>query len=324
MASVRLIITLLATVSLQACAPSYYVNPHANPQSPELSDNQLIVEDGTKLPLRVWRGGALPQAIIVAVHGFNDYRRAFDLPGEFFAQNDIFLYAYDQRGFGEADGRGLWPGRAYLQTDLITLVKLVKTEHPGVPVYLLGDSMGGAVVAVTSLHPDLPKVDGIILNAPAVWGQQTFNVFYRMGLWLLAHTVPWKEVTGKGLNITVTDNIPLLKELSNDPLMIRETRIDALYGMVHLMDAVQDVAPKLKTPTLLLYGLKDEVIPHDSICHFAEQLQQAQQQVIFYEQGYHFLLRDLGAQTVWQDILSWVQGDALALNRQGENACSEV
>jgi alpha-beta hydrolase superfamily lysophospholipase len=297
----------MGVLLLQAgCSPRIYPI-REQVQQPVLQSTYFIAADGVRLPLTVWKKDASPNAVIVGVHGFNDYRRAFNLPAEFLAAHGIHVYAYDQRGFGDTEHRGMWPGAQRLQDDLITLVKLIKNRHPDAPLFLLGDSMGGAVVTLTSINPGLPPIDGIILNAPAVWGNHTFNAFYRFGLWTLAHTVPWMEVTGKGMNITVTDNIPLLKELSKDPLMIRETRIDALYGMVHLMDQVVDATPSLAAPTLLLYGLKDEVIPRESVCRFATQLK-TDHEVVFYQQGYHFLLRDLTAEKVWRDILDWVSG----------------
>jgi len=50
------------------------------------------------------------KAVILALHGFNDYANAFDGPGEIWAKEGIVTYAYDQRGFGAAPERGLWPG----------------------------------------------------------------------------------------------------------------------------------------------------------------------------------------------------------------------
>ena len=50
------------------------------------------------------------RAVILALHGFNDYSNAFEGPGEVWAGHGIATYAYDQRGFGAAPERGLWPG----------------------------------------------------------------------------------------------------------------------------------------------------------------------------------------------------------------------
>ena len=131
--------------------------------------------------------------MILALHGFNDYSNAFTEPAEAWAKDGIATYAYDQRGFGEAPERGRWPGQRQLADDLATASRLLRAHHPGVPLYLLGESMGGAVViaAVTgAAGTPRPDADGIILIAPAVWGRDTMNVFERAALWTGDRAVP--------------------------------------------------------------------------------------------------------------------------------------
>src|SRR5262245_31862701 len=88
---------------------------------PRFTETNFIAADGQILPLRKWlpraNGKAELKAVILALHGFNDYANAFDGPGEIWANQGIATYAYDQRGFGAAPERGFWPGRAALAAD---------------------------------------------------------------------------------------------------------------------------------------------------------------------------------------------------------------
>src|SRR3546814_15118199 len=77
---------------------------------------------------------------------FNDYSNAFADSGPALAAQGLEVYASDQRGFGEAPHRGLWPGVEALPGDLTTAAGLLRQRHPDLPLYLLGESMGGAVV----------------------------------------------------------------------------------------------------------------------------------------------------------------------------------
>ena len=115
--------------------------------TPRLGDHFILTDDGAKLPLRSWLPDGKPRAIILALHGFNDYSNAFTHPGVDWAKDGIATYAYDQRGFGEAPGRGLWAGSKRLAEDLTLTSRLLRARYPGTPLYLLGESMGGAVVA---------------------------------------------------------------------------------------------------------------------------------------------------------------------------------
>jgi len=302
---------------LGSCAPLSEERVESGPPGPRWEEGHFATRDGALLPLVTWAPTAgPPTAVIIAVHGFNDYHRAFALAGPHWAEQGILVYAYDQRGFGAAPGRGRWPGAERLVSDLQDLITLARARHPDLPLAVLGDSMGAAVTMATLRHPATPRVDGMILNAPAVWGRSSFNPFYRMVLWVAAHTVPWWEVTGSGLKIRVSDNREWLRELSRDPLMIRETRIDALHGIVKLMDEALAAPVPSTLPTLVLYGLRDEVIPRAAVCRFVDTLPAAVHRTLWYSEGYHMLLRDLQANRVWEDVRAWLHGAAEGFNGQ--------
>ena len=59
-------------------------------------------DDGATLPLKSWLPDGKPKAVILALHGFNDYSNAFKDSGEEWAKHGIATFAYDQRGFGAA------------------------------------------------------------------------------------------------------------------------------------------------------------------------------------------------------------------------------
>ncbi|MCE7997479.1 MAG: alpha/beta hydrolase [Rhodobiaceae bacterium] len=268
-----------------------------------LGSDSLIMDDAARLPVRAWRAEK-PRAIILGVHGFNDYSRAFDMPGPWFADRGITFYAYDQRGFGKAPAHGKWAGADILTDDLRTAIALLKDRHPHTPLFVLGTSMGGAVTLAAIGEGSLP-VDGVVLVAPAVWGWSTLNPLYRSTLWLAAHTAPAYTLTGEGLERWPSDNIDMLRALSRDPLVIKETRIDAIYGLVDLMEkaylSIEHIAP----PALLLYGDKDEIVPRGPVDDIRRRFRNALT-TRDYPDGWHMLLRDLQREDVWQDIDSWI------------------
>ena len=86
---------------------------------------------------------------MLGLHGFGDYRKAWDEPAEIWAKDGITTYAYDQRGFGASPTRGRWPGTEALVDDAKTMT-LLRGKYPGVPLYIAGESMGGAVALVAA------------------------------------------------------------------------------------------------------------------------------------------------------------------------------
>ncbi len=250
--------------------------------------------------------------MILALHGFNDYSNAFDGPGTIWAKLGIATYAYDQRGFGGAPGRGRWPGRAELAADAASASRILRRLYPGVPLYLLGESMGGAVAIVAMTGESgapIPDVDGVILVAPAVWGRPTMDLLPRVALWVGVRLAPGLTLTGRGLRIQASDNIPMLRALARDPLVIKDTRVDTIWGLVNLMDAALASAPRLHEPLLLMYGANDEVIPKRPMRRFVRTLPHDlgdRRSLAYYERGYHMLLRDLEGPIVVADVAGWV------------------
>jgi alpha-beta hydrolase superfamily lysophospholipase len=310
-------------LGLAACSPT--IAPPGPPMTePQLTQDAIIATDGARLPLRVWLPDGRPNAVILALHGFNDYSNAFALPAPYLTAHGIAIYAYDQRGFGAAPSAGSWPGVRALTGDAATALRLVAARHPHVPLYLLGESMGGAIAMLTMERadmrgPDAPHVAGTILAAPAVWARTRMNVFERTALWISAHTLPWLSVSGRGLDIWPSDNVEMLRALSRDPLVIKETRIGTLDGLVNLMDAAYAGAPRLRGPALLLYGDHDQVVPAKPTYDVMAELEgRAGITCALYPKGYHMLLRDLHADTVLADIVSWIDDPRAPLPSGGD------
>lgn len=295
-------IFFVCLVFVSACAPRFEM-PGAAIAPPALYTDHLRAGDGTKIAVRAFEAED-PQAIIVAAHGFNDYSNAFSLAGPWFAQRGISLVALDQRGFGETPTRGRWAGTPAMADDVAALVRAVHARAPDTPVYLLGVSMGGAVATVSAADNPLP-IAGLILSGPAFWGWSQMNPLYRGTLWIAAHTVPWYTLTGEGLGLWPSDNVEMLRALSRDPLMIRQTRIDVLYGLVTLMDDAFAAAPRITTPTLVLFGDRDEIVPIAPVEAVVEKLG-GTARLVRYEDGWHMLLRDLAREQVYADIAAWI------------------
>ncbi len=299
---------LALVLGAAACAP--VIIPAGPPtREPALLESALRCADGAELPLHAWLPEeGEPRAVILALHGFNDYGRFFEAPGRFLAARGIASYAYDQRSFGGAPNRGIWPGVPALVDDLRTAVRLVRQRHPEAPLFLLGESMGGAVALVAATGAEPPPVDGLILAAPAVRGRATMPWPQRAALWIAAHTAPETRVSGRGLGIRPSDNREMLVSLGQDPRVIKETRIDTLWGLVALMDAAVEAADRLDAPTLILYGDRDEIITGEPFRHFLARLSdegRERRRVAVYDTGHHMLLRDLQAERVWTDIVAW-------------------
>ena len=320
------LLAALVALAVAACAPNR-LPPGPGPtearlEPPDLPPTRLIAGDGAVLPMRHWLPEPTasdletPKAAIVALHGINDYSNAFEGAGAWLATRGFAVYAYDQRGFGETEHVGLWAGTDTLVDDLHTAVRLVRARHPEAPLFVLGESMGGAIAIVGLSRPDAPAVEGAILSAPAVWARGTMPVYQRVALWLAERLMPGARFSGSGLGVQASDNIEMLRGLGRDPLVIKRTRVDAMSGLTNLMTAALEAGPRLPTPALVLYGAKDQIVPRGPTMTFWRSLPglaDGRHRPVLYADGWHMLLRDLQAETVLADLAHWMDNRASAL-----------
>ena len=295
---------VLALMANAACAP-HLAAIGVEMRAPSIEGDRFVTRDGLRLGLKTWEAEA-PRAVLVALHGMNDYSNAFAIPAPAWAKSGITTYAYDQRGFGRSPNTGLWPGTSMLRQDIGDFVEVARARHPMIPVFVLGESMGGAVVLSALGSEAPPRADGFILVAPAVWGWRTLPFHYRATLWTTAHMFPSMAFTGSGLRIMPTDNIEVLRANGRDPLFIKGTRTDAIYGLVNLMDEALDAAGRVNGGKLLLvYGGRDQIIPKSATEAAIARLG-TKAEIKHYGGGYHMLLRDLEAASRWTDIAEWI------------------
>jgi alpha-beta hydrolase superfamily lysophospholipase len=310
----------LSLWTLTACA-SLTAPPGPGPTTPQITAGSFITEDGLTLPMRRWLPEGPPRAVVVAVHGFNDYSKAFDaVPGApgvgpTLAAHGIAVFAYDQRGFGASPHWGLWPGADALTSDFTAVVRELRAAYPGVPLYGLGESMGGAVVmaALAGLSP--PAIDGAILSSPAVWGRATMPAIYRVALWLGARLLPGWRPTGQSLGRMASDNIEMLRDNGRDPLFLKRTRIDSVYGLVGLMDQAFAASTQLRLPVLYLYGANDQIIPPGPSVRAMRQVlaTNPKARAALYDRGWHMLSRDKNGPAVISDMAAWMADAAAPL-----------
>jgi acylglycerol lipase len=320
------ILAWIGVLHLVACsAPGVSLD---EPQAPALNMAQAFTtDDGVRLPIRTYATAQPPQAVVLALHGFNDHGRAFEDIAQYFAQAGIKTIAYDQRGFGGAPDRGQWAGTQVMVQDFLAILRTVRRNHPDQRLFVLGESMGAAVIAVALAQETDLRIDGVLLTAPAIWSRDTMPWYQRFGIWVGAGLVPTMVLSSSRFGIVPSDNAAMLEAFAQDPLVIRGTRLDTLEGLSDLMDQAIVSLPRLRQRTLVAYGLRDVMIPRRPMIAMLERWpQDAAQNFRFglYPDGYHMILRDVQRAVVWRDMVSWMLNPDASLPSGFERERPEV
>tara|TARA_X000000950_G_scaffold185091_1_gene224212 strand:+ start:30084 stop:31127 length:1044 start_codon:yes stop_codon:yes gene_type:complete len=302
---------LILTSILSGCVSHLYPEfPEERIAMPhfDLDRSRFVSFDGAELGLTVW-GGHLsePEHVVVGIHGMNDYANAFHMAGPWWAERGVLTYAYDQRGFGRSPNHGRWPNEDTMREDLRTIVRAARQAHPEATLTVVGISMGGAVAMSVFGAEGAPDIDRLILSGPGLRGMGAIPFYQKIALQLATRVRPNWVVTPprRFVRIEPSDNVEMLERTWSDPLMQRENRIDQVYGVAQLMETAHQRAQNLPERTLLLYGAKDYVIPPSGVERTAQVLP-SHVRTAYYENGYHMLMRDLQAETVWQDQLAFM------------------
>ncbi len=306
----RLLAALALGLALAGCAAGSVGGPApagaARPAAPPVR----IVPAG-ELDLHVWPSRGRARAVILALHGYGDAADlTFAAAAQAWAARGIAVYALEQRGFGANASRQRWPGVDALVADATAAAREVRRREPGLPLTVVGHSMGGGVALVAAAEG--MDADALVLAGPAIAGGPALGEISRGAAWTLAAALPDQRWTGRGfVHIRPTDNPAAIRRVLADPRHFGNPSGRELYGLVRLMDRAAAEAPQVHTPTLTLMGAHDEVLEPDRVAEIARTIP-GSVGFILYPDGWHWLFRDRQAPRVWKDV-----GDFALAARRG-------
>ena len=314
----RLTALLFATLMLAGCTPlmvQQVGKPPLGFGGPRIEASDIVSFDGAKLGLSEWDASGEPWAVIVGIHGMNDYANAFHMAAPWWAEQGVTTVAYDQRGFGRSPGRGVWAGDELMVEDLRTVTALVRSKYPHAVVVVAGESLGGAIAAEAFASDRPPTADRLVLLSPAVWGWREQPLPYKTLLWLAANLTGPKIYTPPSWltsHVSPSDNHDELVAMGRDPLMIWGARSDTLFGLVTTMGKAAEDVGKAELPTFYLYGAHDQIIPKKAALKAASHLKPSDRSA-YYAKGWHLMMRDHEGPMIWKDILSFARDPAAPL-----------
>ncbi len=269
------------------------------------SESSLEGSGGLCLFRRTWLPPE-PQRAMLIIHGFAEHSGRYEAPSAWFAARGCAVHAYDQRGHGRSDGtRGHVERFDEFLDDAAILLDAVKSEHPGLPVVLVGHSMGGLILA-SFLRERRPAV------AAAVSSCAAFKLDEALPAWRLQVARLARRVTPRA---SIAANLPLAG-LSKDPEVIRQYEEDPLVFhkltlslAVEMFDAAHRLhggAGDVEVPLLVLHGEDDPIAPLEGSQTFAAGLTSTGSALRTYPGLRHEIFNEPEAETVYADVLAWL------------------
>ncbi len=260
---------------------------------------------GVRLFCRHAKPFAEPRAVLVVLHGLGDHSGLYPMVPDAFLPLGIEIFAPDLRGNGRSPGQRAYLERwSELREDLRRLIIRVRAERPTIPLFLLGNSMGGLVVLDYALHHPEGVRGVIAVSAPLG------DLGVPLPLMALGRVLSrwWPRFSlNSGMDLSGLARDPdVVERVLRDPLFHRKGTARLSTEVTATIERVQDGAAGFPVPVLVLHGAADRMVPPDGSRRFLGATGQPDRTLIEYPEGYHALLADVGGDQVLQDIAEWI------------------
>lgn len=249
---------------------------------------------------RTWiRDGSDPSFITLLCHGYGEHIGRYEHVAAALAGGGAAVYGVDHAGHGTSDGeRVLITDFEQVVDDVHTLTKHAKEQHPGLPVVLIGHSMGGMIAArYAQRHGD--ELRALVLSAPVLgrWDAAT-NL-------LAADEIPDSPIDPD----TLSRDPAVGTAYMEDPLVwhgaFKRPTLEALVACLGVINHAGSIG---NLPTLWIHGGADQLVPSDGTREGIEQIRGAALTEQIYPEGRHELFNETNRDQVISDMTAFITG----------------
>lgn len=233
-----------------------------------------------------------PTAFLIAVHGFGLHKGAFEQFALAIKDRNVSTYSLDVRGFGGwANKQKHVLSFADTAADISALIKSIRREHPGKPIFLIGESMGGAIALdYSAQHPG--AVDGVISSVPGTDRFGKIRTAVKVGTSFIltgGHSINLKHI----LVERVFHNKQLQRSWQADPEAKLSFQLGDLIRLTKFMKQAQAAATQIEsTPVLMVQGAQDRLVKPQSSERIFGEIRTSDKQLIEVAQGEHLTFED--------------------------------
>lgn len=202
-----------------------------------------------------------PKVAILCIHGLGLHKGCFDEFGKVMASKGIPAYAIDVRGFGDWYLKGDEKlDLTQTLADIHATLQNIRAKYPNTPIYILGESMGGAIALhAAAAYPDL--ISGLISSVPSGDRWSGVGQDLKIGLHVLAGGFNGRFNVGKHVVEHATHDEQLRKRWEDDPASRSKFSPEELILFQNFMNKNNVAAEKLTSmPALILQGAFDKLV----------------------------------------------------------------
>lgn len=279
----------------------------------------LTTPDGCALHVAEFTAADRPavpavRAQVLIVHGLGEHSGRYAHVARHLAQAGCAVAAYDHRGHGRSQGpRGVIPAPDSLLADLGQVIAQLRARRPGLPLVLLGHSLGGLVVGryvaeglAAQPAPWWHAVEALVMSSPAL--DLGMNLAQKALLAVLGPLAPNLAVANGLKPEWVSRDPAVVRAYVADPLVHDRIAPRLVRFMVDAGALVRQRAAQWRTPTCLLYAGADRCVSPRGSAGFAAAAPRGVVAATCYEGLAHEIFNEPEQARVLADLSAWLGG----------------
>ncbi len=266
------------------------------------------MNDDITFYMQGWEVDGTPKAIVCLVHGLGEHSGRYAHVGKALNDAGYSLFGFDLRGHGQSGGpRGHFPSLQTVLNDIHNFVNFQRQNHPGLPVFLYGHSLGGLLtLAYTLQHPE--GLQGVIVTGAGLRSalqEQKAKVALVKTLGSLLPALSIKsELEVQGLS----HDPAVIQAYTSDPLVHDKVSLGLGKAGLEAIDLCFRRAADFKPPLLIMHGAADRITYASGSEDFAKLAAQTNRDITLklWEGLYHEIHNEPQQAEVLRVMIEWL------------------
>ena len=235
--------------------------------------------------------------VALVVHGYAEHIGRYAHVAERLVADGAAVYGPDHLGHGHSDGeRALINDGEHLTADLDLVAQLARDEHPGLPLVVVGHSMGG-LISARYAQAHRGELAALVLSGPVIAPNPDFEA--------LAEMDPMPEVP---IDPSVLSRDPAVGEAYvADPLVyngpFKAPTLRAMFGGIHALASEPGFA---ELPVLWIHGEEDALAPLGPTREAFEHLRGSATEEKVYPAARHEIFNETNSDEVLDDLVAFI------------------
>jgi alpha-beta hydrolase superfamily lysophospholipase len=260
---------------------------------------------GVEIFWQAWLADGDPDALVVIAHGAGEHSDRYEHVARRLVSEGYSVYAIDHRGHGRSQGpRALIDRIDNAVADLDKLILLAGSAHSGVPLFLLGHSMGGTIAVSYALRHHR-RLSGLILSGPLA-ALEAAPAPMRVTARVLSALAPRTPLIAVDSSLVSRDPA-VVQAYQRDPLVHHgKLPVRTVAELAGAIESFPQAVGAIEVPTLIMYGTSDGLCPTDGSVMLHERIGSTDKTIKPYAGLYHEILNEPEQAQVLDDLCAWL------------------